>query len=184
MATQTKVWTYEDYLKLEDDKRYEIIEGELIEMPAPSVTHQRIVGRLFRLTSEFVEKKSLGEVFVSPIDVILSDTNVVQPDIVFVSKERSDIVQNRGIFGAPDLIMEVISPSTLKKDTEDKKRIYARFGVEELWLIFPGERAIEVFSLKGDEYEVCSFGYESSKVKSCLLKDFELNLEELFKEVQ
>ncbi len=184
MATQTKVWTYEDYLKLEDDKRYEIIEGELIETPAPSVTHQRLVKRLLKLLDEFVEKKSLGEVFVSPIDVILSDTNVVQPDLVFVSKERSDIVQNRGIFGAPDLVVEVISPSTLKKDTEDKKRIYARFGVKELWLIFPGEKAIEVFSLKGDGYEVCSFGYENGRVKSCLLKDFELNLEELFKEVQ
>lgn len=184
MATQTKLWTYEDYLKLEDDKRYEIIEGELIEMPTPSVTHQRLVKRLLKLLDVFVERRSLGEVFVSPVDVILSNTNVVQPDLAFVSKERSEIVQDRGLFGAPDLVVEVISPSTLKKDTEDKKRIYARFGVKELWFVFPGERAVEVFSLKGDEYEVCSFGYENAKIKSYLLKDFELNLEELFKEVR
>ncbi len=183
MTTQTKVWTYEDYLKLEDDKRYEIIEGELIEMPAPSVTHQRIVGKLFRLMSDFVEKKSLGEVFVSPIDVILSETNVVQPDLVFVSKGRSNIVRDKGIFGAPDLVVEVISPSTLKRDTEDKKRLYAKFKVRELWLIFPGERAVEVFSLKGKDYDVCSFGYEKDEVSSCLLEGFGINLEELFKEV-
>jgi len=184
MATQTKLWTYEDYLKLEDDKRYEIIEGELLEMPVPSVTHQRIVKRLLKVFDEFVEKNSLGEVFVSPVDVVLSETNVIQPDLVFVSKEKSEVIRERGIFGSPDIVVEVISPSTLKRDTEDKKRVYARFGVRELWLVFPGERAVEVFSLKGKSYEVCSFGYESGKVRSCLLKDFELNLEELFKEVQ
>ena len=183
MATQTKVWTYEDYLKLEDDKRYEVIEGELLEMPAPSVKHQRLVKKLLKLLDEFVEKKSLGEVFVSPIDVILSETNVVQPDLVFVSKERSEIVQDKGIFGAPDLVVEVISPSTLKRDTEDKKKLYAKFGIKELWLIFPGEEAVEVFSLKGRDYGVCSFGYEKGEVRSCLLEGFGINLEELFKEV-
>ncbi len=183
MATVTKRWTYGDYLKLDDDKRYEIIEGELLEMPAPSTTHQRLVGRLFRLMSEFVEEKDLGEVFVSPVDVILSETNVVQPDVVFVSKERSEIVKEKGVFGAPDLVVEVISPSTLKRDTEDKKRIYAEHGVKELWLVFPGERAVEVFTLRGSSYEICSFGYEEGSVKSCNLKGFELNLGELFKEV-
>ena len=183
MATVTKRWTYGDYLKLDDDKRYEIIEGELLEMPAPSTTHQRLVGRLFRLMSEFVEEKGLGEVFVSPVDVILSETNVVQPDVVFVSKERSEIVKEKGVFGAPDLVVEVISPSTLKRDTEDKKRIYAEHGVKELWLVFPGERAVEVFTLRGSSYEICSFGYEEGSVKSCNLKGFELNLGELFKEV-
>ncbi len=183
MATVTKRWTYGDYLKLDDDKRYEIIEGELLEMPAPSTTHQRLVGRLFRLMSEFVEEKGLGEVFVSPVDVILSETNVVQPDVVFVSKERSEIVKEKGVFGAPDLVVEVISPSTLKRDTEDKKRIYAEHGVKELWLVFPGERAVEVFTLRGSSYEICSFSYEEGSVKSCNLKGFELNLGELFKEV-
>jgi len=183
MATATKRWTYKDYLTLDDDKRYEIIEGELLEMPAPSTTHQRLVGRFFRAISEFVEKKDLGEVFVSPVDVILSDTNVVQPDVVFVSKERSEIVKERGVFGSPDLVVEVISPSTLKRDTEDKKRLYSKHGVKELWLVFPGEKAVEVFTLKGDSYEICSFGYEEGKVKSCNLKGFELNLGELFKEV-
>ncbi len=183
MATATQRWTYEDYLKLDDDKRYEVLEGELLEMPAPSTTHQRLVKRIVMLLDSFVEKKNLGEVFVSPVDVILSDTNVVQPDVVFVSKENSEIVKERGIFGSPDLVVEVISPSTLKRDTEDKKRIYAKHGVKELWLVFPGERAVEVFTLKNNFYEVCSFGYEEGKVKSCTLKDFELNLGELFKEV-
>jgi len=184
MTTLTKRWTYKDYLKLEDDKRYEIIRGELIEMPAPSVTHQRIVGKLFRLMSDYVEGKKAGEVFVSPFDVILSEENVVQPDLVFVSKENSKIIKDKGIFGAPDLVVEVISPSTLKKDTEDKKKLSAEFGVRELWLIFPGERAVEVFSLEKEGYKVCSFGYEKGEVRSCTLKNFKVDLEELFKEVQ
>ncbi len=183
METQIKRWTYEDYLKLEDDKRYEIIDGELLEIPALTTTHQRIVGRLFRILSDFVERKNLGEVFISPVDVILSEDNVLQPNLVFVSNENKSIIKERGIFGAPDMVAEVISPSTLKRDTEDKKKIYARFGVKELWLIFPGERAIEVLTLKGKEYEVCSFGYEDGKVKSCLLEGFEINLKAIFGEV-
>ncbi len=183
MATATQKWTYEDYLKLDDDKRYEVLEGELVELATPSTTHQRLVGKLLKLIDKFVEERGLGEAFVSPIDVILSDSNVVQPDVVFLSKENSKIVKERGIFGSPDLVVEVISPSTLKRDTEDKKRIYAKHGVKELWLVFPGERAVEVFTLKNNFYEVCSFGYGEGKVKSCTLEDFELNLGELFKEV-
>ncbi len=183
MATATKRWTYEEYYKLNDDKRYEVIEGELIELFTPAVIHQRIVKRLFIELTEFVEKRNLGEVFISPIDVVLSDENAFQPDIVFVSKENAGIVKEKAIFGSPDLVVEVISPSTLKRDTEDKKRLYAKFGVKELWLIFPGEKAVEVFSLKDGDYEVCSFGYDSGKVKSCILEGFELNLEQLFKEV-
>ncbi len=180
MATATKRWTYEEYLKLEDDKRYEIIRGELLEMPAPTTTHQRLVGKLFRWMSDFVESKSLGEVFVSPVDVVLSEENVLQPDLVYISKKNSNIIKERGIFGAPDLVLEVISPSTLKRDTEDKKSLYREFGVKELWLVFPGEIAVEVFSLKSDRFEVCSFGYEKGSVRSCLLKNFEVDLEKLF----
>jgi len=183
MTTLTKRWTYEDYLKLEEDKRYEIIRGELIEIPAPTTTHQRLVKRLLRIIDDFVEDKTLGEVFVSPVDVVLSEENVVQPDIVFVSGNRKDIIKEKGVFGAPDLVVEVISPSTLKRDTEDKKNLYREFGVKELWLIFPGKKAVEVFSLEGKNYKVCSFGYEEEKVSSCLLKGLEVNLEKLFKEV-
>ncbi len=184
MATLTRRWTYEDYLKLEDDKRYEVLEGELVEIPAPSVIHQRIVGRLFRKMSAFVEESDLGEVFISPVDVVLSEENVLQPDVVFVSKENSHIVKDKAILGAPDLVVEVISPSSFKRDTEDKRKIYARFGVKELWFVFPGERTVEVFSLKEGSYEVCSFDYEEGEVKSYLLEGFKVNLSrELFKEV-
>ncbi|WP_457599775.1 Uma2 family endonuclease [Hydrogenivirga sp.] len=184
ISIPTKRWTYEDYYRLDDEKRYEIIRGELVESPAPSTTHQRLVKRLLSILDEFVEKKKLGEVFVSPVDVVLSEENVVQPDLVFVSKENTGIIKERGIFGSPDLVVEVISPSTLKRDTEDKKELYAEFGVRELWLVFPGEKAVEVFILRDGRYEVCSFAYEGGKAKSCVLKGLELNLEKLFKEVQ
>jgi len=180
MTTTLKKWTYKEYLKLPDDKRYEIVNGELIEMPAPTTTHQRIVKKLLRFLDYFVERNNLGEVFVSPVDVILSEDNVFQPDLVFVSKERKEIVKERGIFGSPDLVIEVISPSTLKRDTEDKKRVYERVCVKELWLVFPGEKAVEVFFKKDKHYEVCSFGYEGLSIRSCVLKGFELNLKEIF----
>jgi len=180
MATTLKKWTYKDYLTLPDDKRYEVINGELLEVPAPTTTHQRIVKKLLRALDDYVEKKNLGEVFVSPVDVILSEENVFQPDIVFVSKDREEIIKERGIFGAPDLVVEVISPSTLKRDTEDKKRVYEKACVKELWLVFPEEKAVEVFFKKDKNYEVCSFGYEELSIRLCILEGFELNLKEIF----
>ncbi len=179
MLTETKEWTYKEYLKIEEG-RYEIIEGTLSEMPAPSPKHQEIVGEIFVRLRNFIKERELGKVFIAPVDVVLSENNVLQPDIVVVLKENSDIIKERAVMGSPDMVVEVVSPSTLKRDMEDKRKIYAKFGIKEYWLVFPGEKAVEVLTLKDKEYEVFSFGYENGKVKSCILKDFEINLEEIF----
>ncbi len=105
---------------------------------------------------------------------------MVQPDLVFVSKDRLSIARDKGIFGAPDLVVEVVSPSTFKRDTEDKKRLYAKYGVKEYWLVFPEERVVEVLTLKEGEYEVFSHAFEKGEVCSKLLEGFCLNLEEIF----
>ncbi len=180
MAVREKPWTYEDYLSLEEEKRYEIIDGELLEMPAPSLRHQKIVGMLYRLLSQHVEEKALGEVYISPVDVVLSPYHVVQPDIVLVLKENYHTLKENSIHGSPDLVVEVVSPSTFKRDTEDKRRLYAKYGVKEYWLVFPEERVVEVLTLEGNEYEVFSHAFESGKVCSKLLEDFCLNLEGVF----
>ncbi|MCS7195992.1 MAG: Uma2 family endonuclease [Aquificaceae bacterium] len=180
MKTTSKVWTYEDYLKLEEDKRYEIIEGELYFMPGASRKHQRVALRLTLAFTNHIERIGLGEVYIPPFDVVLSEENVVQPDLVVVLKDSLSLVKEKGIFGVPDVVVEIVSPSSLKKDTEDKRKLYASYGVKEFWLVFPEEKVIEVFRLEGSEYKVHSWGYEKGKICSKLLEGFCISLEEVF----
>ncbi|MEO0169134.1 MAG: Uma2 family endonuclease, partial [candidate division WOR-3 bacterium] len=178
-----RIWTYEDYLKLEDDKRYEVINGRLVEMPAPNFEHQKILKRLLILLVKFVESgESLGEVIPAPFDVILSKTVVVQPDIVYISKGSLKNIKEGRMFGLPDLVIEIISPSTTRRDTVVKKGIYQEFGVKECWIVYPYEKAIEVWVLddKGN-YELYSFAEGKGKVKSKVLEGLEIDLEEVFK---
>ena len=177
-----KVWTYEDYLRLTDDKRYEVINGRLIEMPAPTTWHQDVSGNLEFIMRMFVREKRLGKVYDAPIDVVLGDRYVLQPDILFISKDRLEIIGERAIMGPPDLIVEIISPATVRRDTIVKKGIYERFGVKEYWIIYPDERAVEVWVLsdKG-KYEFFSVAEGEGRVKSKVLEGLEIDLKEVFK---
>jgi len=177
-----KVWTYEDYLNLEDEKRYEVINGRLEEMPAPSFEHQRISGVIEFIMRGFVYKHRLGEIVYAPFDVILSETVVVQPDIVFISNENLKDIKRGRLFGPPDLVIEIVSPATIRRDTVVKKDIYKRFGVREYWIVYPDERAIEVWVLsdKG-KYELFSVAEREGKVKSKVLQGLEVDLKEVFK---
>ncbi len=180
MLVKEKAWTYEDYLSLEEEKRYEIINGELFEMPALILRHQKVIWNLAYVFRRYQEKKNRGDFYLAPVDVVLSQEHVVQPDLVFVSKDRLSIARDKGIFGAPDLVVEVVSPSTFKRDTEDKRRLYAKHGIKEYWLVFPEERVVEVLTLEGNEYEVFSHAFEKGEVCSKLLEGLFLNLEEIF----
>ena len=136
--TRKKVYTYQDQLNLPDDgKRYEIINGELIITPAPRIIHQEVGLRLKILFFNFNPKKRNGKIFDWPIDVKLSEMNLVQPDILYISKERFSIVTETCIDGAPDLIVEVLSSSTAYYDLIEKKDNYARFGVKNIGLSIP-----------------------------------------------
>ena len=177
-----KVWTYEDYLRLADDKRYEVINGRLYEMPAPTPLHQRILIRIAKFMIYFVEKKDLGEVLPSPIDVVLGDKYVLQPDIVFISKDRLGIIGEKAIMGPPDLVVEIISPATVRRDTVVKKGIYEKFGVKEYWIVYPEEKAIEVWALSDEgKYELFNVAEGEGKVRSKVLEGFEVDLKEVFK---
>ncbi len=180
MVVKEKPWTYEDYLQLEDEKRYEIINGELLEMPAPSLKHQEVLRNLSLMFVQHVMGKGIGKVYFSPVDVVLYEDVVFQPDLVVVFEENYSILKERGIFGSPDLVVEVVSPSTFKKDTEDKRKLYAKHGIKEYWLVFPEEKVVEVLVLKEGEYEVFSYAFEKGKVCSKLLEGFCINLEEVF----
>ncbi len=179
MKVKEKVWTYRDYLGLNDDKRYEVINGRLYEMPAPTPWHQGILGNLYLILRNHVRSK--GIVFLSPIDVILSETLVVQPDLVFISKDKKDMIKDR-IYGSPDLVIEVVSPTSYYRDRYEKFKIYEKAGIKEYWLVYPGERAIEVWVLKEGKYELYSIASSEGKVKSKVLKGFEIDLKEVFDE--
>ncbi len=183
MKVKEKVWTYRDYLELNDDKRYEVINGRLYEMPAPTPWHQIISRNLEFLFLDFVRKWKLGQVLDAPIDIVLGEKYVLQPDIVFISKERAGIIGDKAINGVPDLVVEIVSPTTIRRDTVVKKEIYESFGVKEYWLVYPDEMAIEVWALgEGGRYELYSFAEKEGKVKSRVLKGFEVDLKEVFDE--
>jgi Uma2 family endonuclease len=142
----TALMTYEDYVALPDDgNRYEVIEGELCLVPAPNRKHQRITLKLAVFLSNFVDPQHLGEVYVSPFDVRLSDINVVQPDLLYVSAGRLDIMSDAGAMGAPDLAVEVLSTSTRRRDEVTKLRLYESFGVDEYWIVDASRVAVRVY---------------------------------------
>lgn len=162
-ASKRKRYTYKDYLLTPEGGGYELLEGDLRMVPAPATVHQRVSGRLYMLFREFITKNNLGEIFYAPTDVYLDDETVLQPDILFISEARKDIVTKKNIQGAPDLVVEIISPGTAYIDRSKKKKLYARFGVGEYWLVDPEKKSIEVYGLKEGKY-VLSEGHEARGV--------------------
>ena len=173
-------YTYRDYLLIDDDKRYEVIRGGLIMVPAPFTIHQRVLRNIEDVLWNFVREKNLGEVLVAPTDVVLSEDIVVQPDILFISKERLDIIKEAAIMGSPDLIVEIISPSSASYDTVEKRDIYEEYGVKEYWLVFPQEKAIEVLTLEDGVYRELCKGRKTGVVRSKIIVGLEVDLKEVF----
>ncbi len=147
-------WTYEDYLRLPDDgRRYEIIDGVLYMANAPAFEHQQAVTSLTSQLWNFVQTHNLGVVLTAPFEVRLPDiAQPVQPDILFVSNARREIIKPKLIEGTPDLIVEVLSPSTARYDRHIKFDAYERAGVREYWIVNPRLRSVEVYTLVGNEY--------------------------------
>ncbi len=145
--------TYEDYLDLPDDgKRYEILEGELAVTPAPNVSHQWTLFKLGLILGSHVEEHELGTVLCAPCDVLLSEISVVQPDLLFVARERESIVEHQYVKGPPDLVVEILSPGTAHRDQGAKRQLYAQHGVPYYWLIEPVNRELLVFQLDAGDY--------------------------------
>ncbi|HSH74543.1 MAG TPA: Uma2 family endonuclease [Longimicrobiales bacterium] len=142
-------WTYAEFARLpsEGSTRYEVIGGELFVTPAPTVRHQRIVMRLSTLLYSFAREHGLGEVFGSPLDVLFAEGDYVEPDILFVRSGRADLLSDRGVEGAPDLVVEVLSPATAARDRGLKLERYRHHGVPEYWIVDPDERCVETWRL-------------------------------------
>lgn len=180
-AEKKTKYTYEDYLKMPEDKRYELIGGELIMVPAPTTRHQRISLRLAYLLVKYNEENNIGEVFEAPTDVYLDEENVVQPDILFISKERQEIITEANIKGAPDMVIEIVSPSSGYYDLVAKKKIYARFGVKEYWIVDPAERTVDIHQLEEDRYKVTKSLSEDDELTSDIFPGLLISLKQLFK---
>jgi Uma2 family endonuclease len=173
-------FTYQEYLQLPDDQRYEVLEGELVVSPSPNADHQRILFALAGLFFVFRREQAIGEFFVAPLDVILSEHNVVQPDLLFISQDRLSIVQQQGVHGAPDLVIEILSPSDPERDLETKRRTYGQYGVREYWIVDPASRSVEILTQQGSGLDTWQRFQGDTSLRSPLLTGLVLNLAEIF----
>ena len=174
--------TYEDYAKTPEDERWELLDGELKMAAAPNMKHQSVQSNTDWHVQRFVRDRDLGRVFNAPTDVVLSEHDTVQPDLVFVSREREHIITAANIQGAPDLVVEILSPSTASRDWREKLDLYERHGVGEYWLVDPVSEIVWVFRLvDGALVQVGTYGVEDT-LTSPLLAGFALDLELVFGE--
>jgi len=174
--------TYDDYAAMPDDgNRYEIIDGVMEMMsPGPMKIHQQVSGELFLVLQSC---RSEYEIYYAPFDVILSRTTVLQPDIIMIHRSRVEIAKPHGIEGAPDLVVEILSPSTSKRDKVVKAAAYAKHHVPEYWLVDPEAQTLEQYRLDGERYELVQKYEEDDRVSSDKLPCVSFVLGEIFNEV-
>lgn len=172
-------WRYEDYLRLPDNGlRYEVIKGALYMTPSPGSKHQRAIARLYGKLWDYLQEQPEGEALFTPLDMRLPELNTtLQPDLLFIAGDRLDIIKENCIEGAPDLIMEVISPGNPDYDRRTKFYTYAQAGVREYWLVDPEARTIDIYVLRGQAYALLGqFGPEA-QTRSEVLAGFSLLVE-------
>ncbi len=176
---RSKEWTVEDFLQLEESNLpCELINGEVFMSPAPSFTHQIVLGNLYDLLRAY-SKRNGGITMFSPVDVYLDKKNVFQPDLLYVAKENLAIISERGLNAAPDLAVEIISPSNSFKDRNQKRRLYQKFGVKEYWIIDPGNKTLEIYDFSVEDTPIL-YLVEEGIVISKLLPGLSFNFSELF----
>lgn len=181
-VVEKKRYTIEDYERLPEGSPYQLIEGELIMSPAPGYEHQKSSKKLFVKLYKLLEEKEKGEVFYAPIDVYLDQENAYQPDIVVLLEGSKAKISQKGIEGAPDIVVEILSPSTAYYDLTEKKEVYERSGVKEYWIVDPKRKTFEVYANSQEGFKLISKAKEKGSVKSELL-GIDLDLKEVFGEV-
>ncbi len=179
MTISTK-FTHADLLVMPNDgKRREIVDGEVIVTPSPKFSHQNILLNLAFALREYLREHPIGKVAVSPLDVILSDYDVLEPDLLFVLNEHRAILKD-WVRGAPDLVIEILSATTAANDRGPKLKAYARFRVPEYWIVDPEKQTIEVYRLSQEGYQLVRAFHEPESLTSTLLPDFILPLSAVF----
>ncbi|NUO10481.1 MAG: Uma2 family endonuclease [Candidatus Brocadia sp.] len=178
ITVREKVYNIKDYKLLPEGSPYQLIEGELVMAPAPSLRHQIISANIFEKMREF--SKGKGIVLYSPVDVYLGEENACQPDIVFILKQRSEIIKNDGIYGSPDIIIEILSPATAYYDIRKKFRVYERYGVSEYWIVDPEMNSVEVYHNKEGHFSLMCKTEGMGEIESSVLHGLTLSMENIF----
>jgi Uma2 family endonuclease len=174
-------WTYDDYAALPDDgNRYEIVNGVLIMAPAPSPEHQSIAVRIAYYMFPHIDLAGIGKLLTAPLDVDLGPKNVYQPDLVVVLNTHLDRVAEKKIIGAPDLVVEVASPSTAAYDRLTKYEKYAHAGIIEYWIVKPKSRSVEVLVLEGREYRSLGVFNGQATLPSRVVPELPVRVEQFF----
>lgn len=182
-AVGVRKLTYYHYALTPEDRRYELVDGELYMTPAPVPFHQIVSRRIQMALALFVEEHSLGEVLYAPCDVYLSLHDVVQPDILFVARERLGIIKDKYIQGAPDLVVEILSPTRVEWDREVKLGLYGRHGVREYWIADPEARSIEIYLRRQRKFELNRTAVSPDVLESPTLRGFRFPLRDVFKKI-
>lgn len=182
-TTPSVKFTYEDFVNFPDDgKRHEIIDGEHYVTPSPNTKHQTIVFNLAAAFAGYLRTHAVGAAFVAPFDVVFSDVDIVEPDLLYISRSRASILTDQHVRGAPDLVVEILSTGTRKIDEVTKRKVYERFGVFEYWIVDPELETIKIYRRIEDAFaRVAELSAEASDVLATpLLPDFSAALAGLF----
>lgn len=178
-STTMRALTFEDLLAVPaDGNRYELIFGEIAMSPSPNTRHQYVLGELFTRLKQVAHDGRLGRVYIAPLDVRLSANNVVQPDLLFVRRERLGIARNTLIDGPPDLVMEVLSSSNRAQDLVKKAVLYALFAIPEYWIVDPDANLITVNALQDGQYVAVDAA--DGRARSLVIPEFTMDPNELF----
>ena len=183
-TARLKEWTYEEFMALPEGGpvRYEIIDGDLCMTPSPVSRHQKISGNLFGIVWNFLRTNPLGEIFAAPYDVVFSQEppQVVEPDLVFVAAKHVSLITEKNLQGVPDLLVEILSPTTATIDRRVKHSLYERVGVPEYWIVDPERNTVQVFRLSGERYgSELEFGL-GDRLETPLLPGLSIPLSEVF----
>ncbi|MFI5263740.1 MAG: Uma2 family endonuclease [Candidatus Kapaibacterium sp.] len=178
--TEPNLATIEDYNALEEGAPYQLIGGELVMSPSPTLFHQEILANIYSALRAFINKKELGKIYFAPLDVQLSNSDVYQPDILFIRKERLHLLEGDRISIAPDLVVEILSPSNAYYDLTRKKAMYCEHGVEEYWIVDPEQETIELLVKDGTYYRTEAIFRKPAELHSPMFPGFSMKLEEVF----
>jgi len=173
-------YTYEDYSKLPEGAPYQLIGGNLVMTPSPTPYHQEISRKLEFKLLNFVEKNGLGHVYDAPLDVYFSDNEVYQPDIIFISKTRERIIGSKIIKGAPDIVIEILSPATAYYDLRKKFSVYEHSGVGEYWIVDPDLKKVEIYWNDNQKFKIFSEAETKGTVSSKIINGFIISPDDIF----
>ena len=178
--------TYQEFMNLEipddDDHIYELLNGEIVKYSAPESKHQIASANLHLIMGGYAKQKKLGRVLYAPISVFLEEYSAPQPDLLFVATNQLDIIQQKGIIGVPDLMIEIVSPGSVVRDRVRKKEIYERAGVPEYWIVDPKYFSVEVYEHTASGYTLFQDVEGEGTISSKVMKGFEIDVQDIFSE--